>query len=71
LEIEFRSLNEESVQLRICDDGVGLPKGVDIATSESLGLQIVAMLSQQIKGTLELDAKNGTSVTIVFPNREE
>ncbi|HEX2834776.1 MAG TPA: histidine kinase dimerization/phosphoacceptor domain -containing protein [Thermoanaerobaculia bacterium] len=52
--------------LTIADDGVGLPGTLDLDTVESLGLQLVRGLVQQIDGTLELDRRAGTSMRITF-----
>jgi PAS domain S-box-containing protein len=53
--------------LSIADNGVGLPPSMDIDTVESLGLQLVRGLVQQIDGKLELMRDNGTLLRIVFP----
>jgi two-component sensor histidine kinase len=43
-----------AVTLVVRDDGVGLPVDVDIRTAESLGLQLVNTLVEQLDGTIEL-----------------
>jgi len=57
---------DDHVCLSISDDGVGLPQGFDIATSESLGLQIVTLLTKQLHGTLEIRGENGLTVFLRF-----
>ncbi len=52
--------------LGVADDGVGLPAGLDVRKAESLGLQIVNMLVDQLGGRLEVDRKAGTEFRIVF-----
>jgi two-component system, sensor histidine kinase PdtaS len=53
--------------LTVDDDGVGMrQKERDLAAAESLGLQIVATLAQQLDGRLEVAADNGTRFRIVF-----
>ncbi|MRR56069.1 MAG: PAS domain S-box protein [Deltaproteobacteria bacterium] len=54
------------VCLSVSDNGVGLPQGFDIATTESLGLQIVTLLTKQLHGTLEIQGENGLAVFIRF-----
>jgi PAS domain S-box-containing protein len=49
------------------DDGVGLPKGLDFRATESLGLQLVTSLTEQLGGTMVVDGQAGTSVRITFP----
>lgn len=53
--------------LRISDDGVGLEAPVDLCNAETLGLRLVRILAQQLKGHLELDNANGTAFTIWLP----
>jgi two-component sensor histidine kinase len=38
--------------LTVSDDGIGLPEGLDAANADTLGLRIVTMLVEQIKGKL-------------------
>jgi PAS domain S-box-containing protein len=53
-------------KLVVRDDGVGLPKGLDVTQTESLGLQLVTMLVDQLQGILRIDNDKGTSYEIVF-----
>jgi two-component sensor histidine kinase/CheY-like chemotaxis protein len=55
------------MSLTVRDDGVGIPDGLDIATSDSLGLVLVTSLIQQLGGTLEVRRKAGTAFIISFP----
>jgi PAS domain S-box-containing protein len=54
------------VEIRVADDGVGFLEAVDFCKTESLGLQIVTLLANQLEGTIELDRENGTAFTISF-----
>ena len=49
--------------LVVSDDGVGIPDDFDVATSNSLGMQIVQSLTKQIKGTIGRlgDGRNAVS----------
>ncbi len=57
---------EGMIRLTVRDDGVGIPEGLDIAKTSTLGLQIIAMLTEQLDGTLSVERDNGTVVTIDF-----
>lgn len=57
---------EDHVCLTVSDDGVGLPRGFEIATAETLGLQIVTLLTKQLHGTLEIQGDTGLAVFIRF-----
>jgi PAS domain S-box-containing protein len=63
--IGFRSDGDRST-LTISDNGAGLPPDVEPCKTESLGLQLVTMLTEQLGGTLELDQSSGTAFKIVF-----
>jgi PAS domain S-box-containing protein len=57
-------------RLTVQDDGVGLPEGLDLLRSESLGLQIVQVLVKQLDGEWEIDKKEGTCFIIHFSMEE-
>ncbi len=52
--------------LIIEDDGVGLPDSFDFKNLNSLGLQLVNILVDQINGNIELKNESGTKYTIKF-----
>ncbi len=54
-------------ELGVTDDGTGLPRSVNVAAAESMGLYLVRALTQQLKGTLEHSVSLGTSIRIGFP----
>jgi len=66
LMIRLQRRKDGAVELRIADNGVGFPKGLDFRRTESLGLQIVSLLVGQLEGTIKLDGKNGTAFTVAF-----
>jgi two-component sensor histidine kinase len=51
----------------ISDDGVGIPDDFDIENTQSLGLQLVQLLSEQISAELTIHRKNPTSFSLVVP----
>jgi two-component sensor histidine kinase/PAS domain-containing protein len=57
----------ERVMLRVRDTGVGFPEGFDFRNAESLGLQLVGMMTEQLGGTLTLTCKGGTTFTVSIP----
>lgn len=58
------------IVLEVRDDGIGFSKDADFAKSKSLGLQIVGILTRQLKGNLEMEGSHGASFRITFPERE-
>lgn len=54
------------IELVVADDGVGLPADFDHSQVTTLGLQLVTALTNQLGGTLELEAEVGTRFRICF-----
>jgi PAS domain S-box-containing protein len=66
IDIELRRAAEEKYVLRVKDDGVGFPDGLDFRKTDTLGMQIVITLVEQIEGRLELSRKAGTAFRLEF-----
>ena len=67
IEIHFRLVNGKVNELVIKDNGIGIPKELDIQKVESLGMLLVHMLVEnQLEGELSLDRTEGTKFTIRF-----
>jgi len=64
--VMFRRQPDGKLQLQVRDNGVGLPDAVTPDTVESFGLQLVDILREQLRATLELQRRPGTTVTITF-----
>jgi PAS domain S-box-containing protein len=55
------------VTLSVRDTGVGFPADLDFRHTESLGLQLVSMLTEQLGGTITLTRECGTAFAVTFP----
>ena len=67
------ALNKESdgtYLLSVSDDGVGLPEGLDLKNTDSLGMQLVMTLIQQLDGSFQVEGYNGTKFHIRFGELE-
>ena len=65
--IVLRSINEDKIELRVSDDGTGIPEELDFSNTESLGLELVRILVEdQLHGKIELDRTGGTQYHIHF-----
>jgi len=67
--VDLRSYDASSMELKVADDGVGFPAQVDFRTAETLGMQLVRTLTEQIGGRLELHRGATTEFAISFPHR--
>lgn len=60
------TLENEFVVLAVGDNGKGIPKELDIENTETLGLQLISSLVEQLEGQMHLDRENGTNFIIKF-----
>lgn len=58
--------NNELFTMVIYDNGIGFPENLDFKNTDSLGMQLVISLIDQLRGTVELERKNGTYFEIIF-----
>ena len=58
--------NDNGYTLSVVDDGVGFPDNIGLDCTDSLGLQLVTTLTNQIEGKIHLDQSVGTSFKIDF-----
>jgi PAS domain S-box-containing protein len=66
IKLRRKESNNNSFILMVSDNGVGIPENIDIEDLDSLGLQLVSTLVDQLNGELELKRNNGTEFTIRF-----
>jgi PAS domain S-box-containing protein len=66
LDIDLRRVAGDGYVLRVRDDGVGFPEGLDFRKTETLGMQIVSTLISQIDASIDLVRDKGTEFTIHF-----
>lgn len=64
--IKLYKESAEKISLLYKDNCVGLPEGFDFRNTESLGLQLIVSLVQQIKGTIQKLDMPGTAYQIIF-----
>jgi PAS domain S-box-containing protein len=48
------------LSISVADDGIGVPEGIDLRSAQTLGLQLVYMLTKQMKGDVVLHREGGT-----------
>jgi two-component sensor histidine kinase len=66
---KFTAHNSQYI-LSIRDDGIGIEKSINLQNIETLGLQLVYALTEQVRGTIKLDRTKGTAfdITLCLPN---
>ncbi len=55
------------IELKLSDNGVGLPRDLDVINPGTLGMQLIRSLCEQLAGELEVESEAGTVFTIRFP----
>jgi two-component sensor histidine kinase len=65
--VELRATAQQRLVLRVEDTGCGFPVGLDFRATNSLGLQLVCELTEQLQGTIALERDGGTCFTITVP----
>jgi two-component sensor histidine kinase len=66
LGIDLHANEQGRFTLRVSDNGIGFPQEIDFYQTESLGLQLVHALTEQLEGTIELQRHGGTTLTLTF-----
>lgn len=64
--VETKAYENHEIMLKVTDNGVGLPADVSLSKAQSLGMQLVGDLVQQIGGHLEIRREPGTTFEIQF-----
>jgi two-component sensor histidine kinase len=64
--VECLATSDGSIQLKVCDNGVGIPAHIDLSRASSLGLRIIGQLSRQLKGKMKIEATEGTCFALKF-----
>jgi PAS domain S-box-containing protein len=71
--IDLNSANNDRNRygLTVSDSGPGIPSEMDWRNTETLGIQLVIMLAEQLEGEIELKGNGGTTFYISFPKPAE
>jgi PAS domain S-box-containing protein len=74
ISISAHKSGADALEMKIADNGVGLPENVNVNSSQTLGMMLIYTLAQeQLDGTIEINRSNGTEYTIIFrayPSKE-
>jgi two-component sensor histidine kinase len=64
--VELEPLGGRRHVLRVSDNGIGLPRDLDLSRVNTLGLQLVHDLTAQLRGDLSVSREPETTFTITF-----
>ncbi len=65
INIDFHP-QDDHFEFSVKDNGIGFPKDLDFHNTNSLGMQMVTSLTDQIDGEIELNRSQGTEFKITF-----
>ncbi|MFO7891784.1 MAG: histidine kinase dimerization/phosphoacceptor domain -containing protein, partial [bacterium] len=66
ISVTMTSDKQKEITLIIQDDGIGFPQDLQLEKTDSLGLQLVKTLTNQLGGTITLHENNGSKFLIKF-----
>ncbi|QSB25527.1 histidine kinase dimerization/phosphoacceptor domain -containing protein [Flavobacterium sp. CLA17] len=69
--ISLQNMEKNDYQLIVKDNGVGLPDHFETLERNSLGMNLMIGLSDQIDGTFNMENENGLNITITFTRNTE
>jgi len=69
INIDFHPIDDH-YEFAVKDNGIGFPEDIDFQNTDSLGLQLINSLTNQIDGDIKLDRNNGTEFKIIFKELE-
>ncbi len=61
------TLDQGWAQVQVTDSGPGFPAGADLTGSSSMGFRLINLLTQQLRGVLEIGKGPGANVCVRFP----
>ncbi|QHS61125.1 tetratricopeptide repeat-containing sensor histidine kinase [Chitinophaga agri] len=66
IQVSFKCAGDGMLTLHVHDNGEGFPHGFDIKTHGTMGMRLIETLTEQLEGTLVIEASQGVSVQVSF-----
>ena len=60
------AVKDNRVTIAVHNDGHAISESIDIATSNGFGLQLIDMMTRQLRGTIRIERDNGTKFILEF-----
>jgi PAS domain S-box-containing protein len=70
IKVELHLKDDGRYYLSVEDNGIGIPKDLNLKKTGTLGMQIINSLTEQINGEIILDSNMGTKFSIFFKDQE-
>ncbi|NQV29639.1 MAG: PAS domain S-box protein [Candidatus Marinimicrobia bacterium] len=69
--LSVRAIDSKSAEIEIKDNGIGLAKIPDFATTRTMGLRIVRILTEQLGGQMTIGGDQGVCFTLRFNLKDD
>jgi len=69
--ISFLAIGNDICELKVTDNGVGLPEGFDPDHTQSLGMSLMTGLTEQLNGQINMWNENGLVLHVSFKRHNE
>jgi two-component sensor histidine kinase len=70
IKVTMKRVDKGRMELKVVDDGIGLPEDFNLHKSATLGMKLVGALTTQLNGEISIDGSCGTSVWITFEGKK-
>ena len=70
IKVTMRRAGKGKMELKVVDDGIGLPEDFNLHKSATLGMKLIGALTTQLNGEISIDGSCGTSVWITFEGKQ-
>jgi two-component sensor histidine kinase len=70
IRVTMKRADKGRMELKVVDNGIGLPKDFNLHKSATLGMKLVGALTTQLNGEISIDGSCGTSVWITFEGKQ-
>lgn len=69
ISVILKKMDDEIIELRITDNGIGIPDDFDYMNKNTLGMHLFRSITEdQLRGTINITAQNGMNCIICFKN---
>jgi PAS domain S-box-containing protein len=66
IRVRLSTGSDGATMLSVADDGVGIPQGVELGRTSTLGLQLVSLLADQLGGKIAMRRSDPTELVLSF-----
>lgn len=68
IDVKISQVKRDEMECVVANNGVPIPEDIEIdSTRETLGLNMIRVFTEQIKGSVEIDRRGGTKFILRFP----